>query len=129
MEGQDGWGRVVVRLENALHQFKGNTASTKLLFRQGYQAIGGRHMGVIQFRADNEQPKRRRIKIAIAIDDQGNWVGRGSSQAEDDDSSIADLLEEELCELEGDAQQQYWLVVDVPLPATEVLAGQAVDEE
>jgi hypothetical protein len=38
-------------------------------------------------------------------------------------------LEEELCELEGDAQQQYWLVVDVPLPVTEVLAVQAVDEE
>jgi hypothetical protein len=29
----------------------------------------------------------------------------------------------------GDAQQQYRLVVDVPLPATEVLAGQAVDDE
>jgi hypothetical protein len=42
MEGQDGWGRVVVRLENALHQFKGNTASAKLLFRRDYQAITGR---------------------------------------------------------------------------------------
>jgi hypothetical protein len=29
----------------------------------------------------------------------------------------------------GDAQQQYWLVLDIPLPATEVLAAQAVDEE
>jgi hypothetical protein len=28
-----------------------------------------------------------------------------------------------------DAQQQYRLVVDVPLPATEVLAGQAEGEE
>jgi hypothetical protein len=86
-------------------------------------------MSVIQFRADNEQPKRQRIKIAIAIDDEGNWVGRGSSQAEEDESSIGDLLEEELCELYDEPKQQYWLVVDVPLPVTEVLAGQAEGEE
>jgi hypothetical protein len=29
----------------------------------------------------------------------------------------------------GDAQQQYRRVMDVPLPVTEVLAGQAVNEE
>ena len=37
--------------------------------------------------------------------------------------TIDDLLEGDLDELVGNAQQQYWLVVDVHLPATEVLAG------
>ena len=66
-------------------------------------------------------------KIAVAVDDQGNWIAHGGSHRED--YSLNDLLEEELCELEGDARQQYWLVVDVPLPATEILAGQDDDEQ
>jgi hypothetical protein len=43
--------------------------------------------------------------------------------------TIADLIGDELHELESHAQQQYRRVMDVPLPVTEVLAGQAVDEE
>jgi hypothetical protein len=86
-------------------------------------------MSIIRFRTDDEKPTRQRIKIAIAVDDQGNWVGAGSSSAEAENYTINDLLEEELEELEGDARQQYWLVVDIPLPATEVLAGQDADEK
>ena len=50
--------------------------------------------------------------------------------AEDSEFTIADLIGDELHELESHAQQQYRRVMDVlPLPVTEVLAVQAVDEE
>ena len=86
-------------------------------------------MTVIKFKTEHELPKRQRIRIAVAIDDEGNWVAAGSSDAEESKSTIDDLIGIDLSDLNGDAQQQYWLVVDVPLPPTEVLAGQTVDEE
>jgi hypothetical protein len=49
--------------------------------------------------------------------------------AEESEFTIDDLIGDELHALAGDAQQQYWLVLDIPPPATEVLADQAVDEE
>lgn len=84
-------------------------------------------MAVFQFTAKPEKQNDRRIRIAVAVDDDGNWEAYGSSQCEENDT-IGDLLEEQLLNLEGDAMQQYWLIVDIPLPSTEVLAGQT-DEE
>ncbi|MFT7577941.1 MAG: hypothetical protein ACI9XZ_004344 [Alphaproteobacteria bacterium] len=39
---------------------------------------------------------------------------------------IDDLLDDELLELEGDARQQYWLVVDIPIPAPEAFGGRQI---
>ena len=84
-------------------------------------------MSIIKFRADREKPIRMRIKVAVAVDDEGNWVAHGGSQYDGD--TIDELLVDEQDHLEGNARQQYWLVVDIPLPATEVLAGQTIDDE
>ena len=85
-------------------------------------------MSIIRFKAENEKPRRMRVKIAVAADDEGNWCARGASWL---DGTINELLEEEEVDgyLDGDAQQRYWLVVDIPLPATEVLASQSDDDE
>ena len=84
-------------------------------------------MSIIKFRAENEPPSHKRIRIAVATDDEGNWVARGGSEY--DEYTIDELLEDEQDHMEGNAKQQYWLVVDIPLPATEVLANQSPGEE
>lgn len=76
-------------------------------------------MSIIQFKAATDKPQRHQLRIAVAVDDAGNWLARGGSHLSD--YTLNDLLEEDLCELQGDARQQYWLLVDVPLPPTEVL--------
>ena len=85
-------------------------------------------MSIIRLIANTEKPTRKRIKIAVAVDDVGNWVALGSSEYEDH-YTIDELLDDELDNLDGDAKQQFWLVVDIPLPITEVLAGQSADDE
>ena len=85
-------------------------------------------MSIIKLIAKTEKPTRKKIKIAVACDDEGNWVALGSSEYEDN-YTIDELLDDQQEHLDGDAKQQYWLVVDIPLPATEVLAGQSADEE
>ena len=84
-------------------------------------------MAVFKFTAKPGKPTKCRVRIAVAVDDDGNWEAYGSSQC-DEDHTIGDLLEEQLPNLEGDAKQQYWLIVDIPLPPTEVIAGRT-DEE
>lgn len=78
-------------------------------------------MTVIQFAARPEKPTKCRIRIAVAVDDEGNWAACGASRY-DENYSIDDLLDEELPYLDGDAKQQYWLVVDIPIPPTTVHA-------
>ncbi len=71
-------------------------------------------MSIIKLIAKNEKPTRKKIKIAVACDDSGNWVARGGSEYEDN-YMIDELLDDEQHHLDGDAKQQYWLVVDIPL--------------
>ena len=85
-------------------------------------------MSIIKLIANTSQPTRKKIKIAVACDDEGNWVARGGSEYEDN-YTIDELLDEEQEHLDGDAKQQYWLVLDIVLPTTEVLAGQSEDDE
>ncbi len=63
----------------------------------------------------------------MACDDAGNWVARGGSEYEEN-YTIDERLEDQQQNLDGDAKQQYWLVVDILLPTTEVLAGQSEDD-
>ena len=65
----------------------------------------------------------------MTADDKGKSTAGGSSTAEDPELSIDDLIADQQHKLEGDAQKQYWVIIDPPLPATEVLAGQSVDQE
>jgi hypothetical protein len=85
-------------------------------------------MSIINIIANTKKPTRKKIKIAVACDDSGNWVARGGSEYEGN-HTIDELLDDEQEHLDGDAKQSYWLVVDIPLPVTEVLAGQSADDE
>jgi hypothetical protein len=84
-------------------------------------------MSIIPFKAETTKPKRQQLRIAVAIDDAGNWIARGGSHLAD--LSVNELVEDDIVELDGEARQQYWFLVDVPLPPTEVLASDSEDYE
>jgi hypothetical protein len=83
-------------------------------------------MSIIPFKAETRKPRRQQLRIAVAIDDAGNWIARGGSELAD--STLSELLDHEYVEFEGDGRQQYWLLVEVPLPPTEVLATDTDDD-
>ena len=84
-------------------------------------------MKVVELGIGRTTTAHQRIRIALAIDDNGNWTARGGSHLSE--FTLKELIENDLVELDGDAQQQFWLVVDVPLPPTERFAGSAPGDE
>jgi hypothetical protein len=85
-------------------------------------------MSILRLRTDRSKPSTIRVKIAVALDDDGNWVACGGS-AWGDDATISEVLDDFRDEVSGDAQQQFWLVVDLPLPTSEVHAAVAQEQE
>jgi hypothetical protein len=76
---------------------------------------------MFRLRADKPKTRTTRVKIAVALDDDGNWVACGGSHW-GDGATTAEVLEDLIEVVSGDAPQQFWLVVDLPVWTSEVHA-------
>jgi hypothetical protein len=62
---------------------------------------------------------KQKIKIAVAIDNKGNWHSAGWSRKNlDDESFILGIVQEDL---EGERIELYWIETEISIPEIKVL--------
>lgn len=67
--------------------------------------------------------KTVKVKIAVAVDPDGDWNANGWSSA-DDDIMMMDLVVDTL----KDGEARYWVEAELPVPETQSVQGQVTPD-